>query len=249
MHGAVKHASIMQSFDDAGSALMNIPAPRLHRNLLLRQIRIRPRLFAASLLALLVFAVTPALLGVHPVTRLLLSWNAGVWAYLLMAAVMILRSSHERLCWRARLQDEGRLAVLSAVILASFACLAAIFVELASVRQLHGLLKAEHIALTLATVLSSWCFIHLMFALHYAHDFYLAQGRGGDGGLIFPNTPQPDYIDFLYFAAVIGTSGQTADVAFSSSAMRRWGLLHCVLAYVFNTTVLALAINIASGLI
>jgi len=31
--------------------------------------------------------------------------------------------------------------------------------------------------------------------------------------------------------------------------MRRTGLLHCALAYFFNTTVLALTINIASGLI
>jgi uncharacterized membrane protein len=58
----------------------------------------------------------------------------------------------------------------------------------------------------------------------------------------------PDYWDFLYFSAVIGTSGQTADVSFTSKAMRRTGLVHCVLAYFYNTTVLALTINIAASL-
>jgi uncharacterized membrane protein len=58
----------------------------------------------------------------------------------------------------------------------------------------------------------------------------------------------PDYGDFLYFACVIGTSGQTADVSFTSRAMRRIGTVHCVLAFFFNTTVVALTINIASGL-
>jgi hypothetical protein len=52
----------------------------------------------------------------------------------------------------------------------------------------------------------------------------------------------------VYFACVIGTSGQTADVSFTSRSMRRTGLLHCVLAFFFNTTLVALTINIASSL-
>jgi len=85
--------------------------------------------------------------------------------------------------------------------------------------------------------------------LHYAHDFYIAKERNHSGGLEFPGETSPDYSDFLYFACVIGTSGQTADVSFTSKSMRRTGLIHCVLAFFFNTTLLALAINIASGLI
>ena len=54
--------------------------------------------------------------------------------------------------------------------------------------------------------------------------------------------------DFLYFSCIIGTSGQTADVGLSSREMRRIGLIHSVLSFFFNTTVLALTVNIASGL-
>ena len=97
--------------------------------------------------------------------------------------------------------------------------------------------------------MTSWAFTQVMFALHYAHDYYSAQVRGQDAGLQFPGTDKPDYGDFLYFACIIGTSAQTADVSFSSSAMRRTGLLHCVLAFFFNTTLVALTINIASGLL
>lgn len=88
-----------------------------------------------------------------------------------------------------------------------------------------------------------------MFALHYAHDYYLAEDGGMPSGLDFPGGHAPDYGDFLYLACVIGTSGQTADVSFTSRAMRRIGTVHCVLAFVFNTTILALTINIASGLL
>jgi uncharacterized membrane protein len=88
-----------------------------------------------------------------------------------------------------------------------------------------------------------------MFALHYAHDFYAAEAKGLSGGLNFPGGHAPDYSDFLYFSCVIGTSGQTADVEISSRAQRRVCLMHCVLAFFFNTTLVALTINLASGLV
>ena len=72
--------------------------------------------------------------------------------------------------------------------------------------------------------------------------------HGKPAGLEFPRDESPDYGDFFYFAAVIGTSGQTADVSFVSKPMRRIGALHCILAYLFNTTVLALLINIGASM-
>jgi uncharacterized membrane protein len=113
---------------------------------------------------------------------------------------------------------------------------------------MHGFIKAAHIALAGGTVLSSWAFIQVMFALHYAHDYYAAAWHGRSVGLQFPDSELPDYGDFFYFAAVIGTSGQTADVSFVTKPMRRIGSLHCILAYLFNTTVLALLINIGASM-
>ena len=88
-----------------------------------------------------------------------------------------------------------------------------------------------------------------MFTLHYAHDYYLEACHGRKPGLAFPDDDDPDYGDFFYFSAVIGTSGQTADVSFVTKPMRRIGSLHCILAYLFNTTVLALLINIGASLL
>jgi uncharacterized membrane protein len=94
-----------------------------------------------------------------------------------------------------------------------------------------------------------------MFALHYAHDYFAATDTMDDGpdslrgGLSFPQTENPDYYDFLYFAYVIGVASQTADVSITSKAMRKTALVHCILAFFFNSAVLALTINIAAGLI
>lgn len=225
-----------------------LPTTHRHRWLIVRQIRARPRLFIAALVGLLVTGLLPVELVSRNVTRLIVGWNAGAWLYLILALHMMFRSSHETMRRRARLQDEGRIAVLILVILAAVVSLGAIVAELAVVKDMPGNERYAHVVLAGLTILSSWAFTHVMFALHYAHDYYAGLAQGGPGGLEFPGETAPDYGDFLYFACVIGTSGQTADVSFCSREMRRFGLIHCVLAFFFNTTVLALTINIASGL-
>jgi uncharacterized membrane protein len=88
-----------------------------------------------------------------------------------------------------------------------------------------------------------------MFAVHYAHDFYAAITDQKEPGLLFPGEDKPDYLDFLYFSAMIGTSAQTSDVSLTTKSMRHVCLVHCVMAYFFNTTLIALTINIAAGFI
>jgi uncharacterized membrane protein len=220
----------------------------LPRNRFLRLVRARPRLFIATLVGVAVAWWLPVSVASHAVTRLLLAWNAGTLLYVALAAIMMVRSSHHHMRHRAQLQDDGQLVILALVVVSTVASLAAIAGELAVVKDMHGSLRIEHIALAGMTVLSSWAFIQVMFTLHYAHDYYHAVCHGRDAGLQFPNDEQPDYGDFFYFAAVIGTSGQTADVSFTSKSLRRVGSMHCILAYLFNTTVLALLINIGAGL-
>ena len=220
-----------------------------YRSIFMRLVFSRPRLFSSILVGVLAAFLIPESLAMHEVTRAIVSWNVGAWLYLILAARMMFWTTHEKIRTRATAQDDGKFVVLGMVIVAAIVSIGAIVAELAVVKDIHGILRYEHIALAVLTILSSWAFTQVMFALHYAHDFYVAKERGNPGGLEFPNTPAPDYSDFLYFACVIGTSGQTADVSFSSRPMRRTGLVHCVLAFFFNTTLVALTINIASSLI
>ncbi|MCX7164906.1 MAG: DUF1345 domain-containing protein [Rhodocyclales bacterium] len=190
----------------------------------------------------------PSSVATHQVTKAIIGWNVGACLYLLLAIRMMFWSPHERMKTRALEQDEGRMVILSLVVGAAITSIGAIVMQLAVAKDIHGSLRYAHIALAGLTILSSWAFTQVMFALHYAHDYYAAEAKGTPVGLEFPGGHAPDYGDFLYFACVIGTSGQTADVSFTSRTMRRTGLVHCVLAFFFNTTLVALTINIASGL-
>lgn len=208
----------------------------------------RPRLVISALVGFAVVLFLPASLASHEITRLIVGWNAGAFLYIVLASVMMARSSKEKMQRRACAQDDGQTVILVIVVFAAIASLSAIVAELAVVKDMKGALRYAHVALAIVTIVSSWVFTHMMFALHYAHDYYVAIIDKQTGGLIFPEEDNPEYGDFLYLAFIIGTSGQTADVSFSSKPMRRVGLIHCVLAFIFNTTLLALTINIAASL-
>ena len=212
-----------------------------------RHVRVRPRLAGAILLGIGLVVLLPR--SISGPTRALLAWNFGAGTYLGLAWFMMVRSDIERIRWRAKIQDDGAAVILALTVVASIASLAAIVLELMGIKELPARTQTLHLALATITILCSWCLVHTAFALHYAHEFYDDAKKGHDRCLDFPGTDQPDYVDFLYFAFVLGTTSQTSDVAIQSSAMRRLALMHGVIAFFFNTTLLALTVNIAAGLI
>src|SRR5271166_3925887 len=94
----------------------------------LRIIRARPRLFVCALIGVIVGLFLPE--SWRPVTRGLIGWNVGVWLYLMLAGLMILRSEHQDIHRRALFQDEGRNVILTLAAVASTASFGAIFAQL-----------------------------------------------------------------------------------------------------------------------
>lgn len=180
-------------------------------------------------------------------TRLLLAWDIGVGLYLLLTAAILIRSDLDRLRRRAAEVDEGAWLITLLAALAALASLGAIFAELGAVKGKPDA-WALHTGLAVITIAFSWFFTHTIFALHYAHAFYGEKGERGEC-LQFPGNADPDYWDFLYFSLVIGMTSQVSDVQVTSSDQRRIVAAHGVLAFVFNTTIIALTVNIASSVI
>ena len=94
-------------------------------------------------------------------------------------------------------------------------------------------------------VLLSWALLHTSFAMYYAHLYYRVPHK--PGGLEFPGEEEPAALDFAYFAFTLGTAFATSDVRVTSTKLRRTVLAHSVLAFFYNTTILALVVNLVIG--
>ena len=174
-------------------------------------------------------------------TRVLSGWDAGVVLYLVLTYRVMARASVARIRQRAAIVDEGAVALLILTPAAALASLVAVVIELGHAPSL------SQIALAISTIVLSWAFMHSIFALHYAHEFY---GEGRDdqmGGLIFPGKDEPDYWDFLYYSLVVAMTAQVSDVQITSKIIRRLTTLHGAVSFFFNATVLALTVNIVSS--
>ena len=209
---------------------------------------VRPRLAIAMLVAGLSYPFLPDAWGA--ITKSLIMWDSGIVLYLVLAASMMWDGNTKTIKQRAASQDQGGLTLLALTVFGGIASLAAIMHALATAKALAGHGEGSAIALAGATVVLSWIFMQTIFALHYAHEYYNTDNADGSGeGLEFPaQFHDPDYWDFVYFSFVIGTAAATADINLTSRRMRRIVTLHCMVVFFFNTSILALAINIGAGL-
>jgi uncharacterized membrane protein len=205
----------------------------------------RRRRLLSFAIGLVLFALLP--LSIRLPTRLIVAWDLTAAIYIAATLWMFVHSTVETCRSRAALYDEGDWIILLLVIASAGASFIAIFAEL------PGLKQPEHsvtlvLIITGATVALSWTFTHTVFTLHYANVYY-RQDEDGPGGLEFPGDREPDYRDFLYYSFVIGCAAQTGDVATTSIAMRYLSLVHGIVAFTFNTAILALTINVGASLL
>ena len=237
-------------------------ARRRQSNFFRRQLDARPRLYLAIVLGVVVALLIPR--DIAPIMRILAGWDIGILFYLVAAGIMMVQATPVQVRQRAQRQDEGRWVILALTTAAACFSLVAIAMLLGGPKDAPAGETRLHLALGGVTIVCSWFFVHLMFALHYAHDFYgdrhpakvatngaakAARTAAISGGLEFPSEPAPDYLDFLYFSFVVGMTCQVSDVQISSRVLRRLALVHGILAFFFNTVILAFSVNIAASLL
>jgi uncharacterized membrane protein len=214
-----------------------------------RKVSIRRRLLVCIVMASLVGGLLPA--SVKTTARLLGSWDIFTLCFLTLNWRIMLRANPDAMRRFAQQEDEGRGLILSLVTAAACISVAAIGL-ISHDKGREDSLLLFHIGLSIVTIVSSWLLVHTIFAQHYAHTYYgvdrdLSQCKAD--GLDFPGEIEPDYWDFLYFSFVVGMTSQVSDVSVTSRQMRKLCLIHGVLSFFFNTTIVAMTINIIAGAI
>jgi len=215
---------------------------------LLQSVMIRPRFYGAAIGGIVALFLLP-----HDwphTVRSAIAWDIGGFVYLFFAVRLMLNCGADRIKARAARRDDSRAVILFIILLAisaSFAAIGGLIGEakLPTTGQTEKFFLA---LLAVLTIMTSWGVTQVVFALHYAHDYYRPDGGGAAGGLHFPECEDPDYWDFLYFSTSIGATSQTSDTEIRSRALRRLVTLHAIVAFFFNTAVLALTVNIAASM-
>jgi len=213
---------------------------------------VRPRLLLSLAAGTLVTMLATS--GQSLALRVIVGWDVTIVCYLALITTTIMAcATPQAMRRRAEILQAGRWVMLVVTSLAAAASLVAIATLLGNMHDLPRGQLALHVALGAFTIVPSWAFLHTMYALDYAHGYYYRPDHHDrskpPGGLGFPGETHPDYWDFLYFSFVIGMTCQVSDVTVQAKPMRRLVLVHGVLAFFFNTVVLALAINITASLI
>ena len=207
----------------------------------------RPRLLAGGILIVAAYVALRLGVEIREATRLLIAWNVGAWAFLILILRLVMDPRREASVF-SRPEDENQWVLVVLGIVASLAAVAAIVWELGPVKNMAGWEKAGHLTLVGLTVVSAWAFLQVMFALHYAGVYFGRRKGGYAAGLDFPSCAQPGWMEFFYQAFVIGCTFASSDVNVTSMRMRRIVVIQGVACFFFNAIILALTINVAANL-
>ncbi|MGH6956934.1 MAG: DUF1345 domain-containing protein [Caulobacteraceae bacterium] len=176
----------------------------------------------------------------------LIGWNGASVVYLAPTLWMLWRDDEATVRRRAAYEDEGS-SITQAIVLS--AVVAGLGATVLAMRESKAA-AAHNLAVppwawifSASTLILGWVVVQTVFALRYAHRYF------GDGGVTFPGEPPRTYHDFVYMAVCIGSSAQVSDFNITTSRLRRLVTLHALLAFFFNTMILALGINILASVI
>ncbi|SDD21747.1 DUF1345 domain-containing protein [Niabella drilacis] len=184
--------------------------------------------------------------GIPLLLNLLACWFVFCVCYLSFCWYVIYTTPHTYIVKRAAVEDGSRIFVFIFILLACFACLGAVLSIVINIGQKN---ISDHLWLpvSIAAMTASWLLVHTIYTFHYAHLYY--QDGANGSGLHFPGGEKPDYQDFAYYALCMGCTFQVSDVDTTSKKLRMVTMYHGLISFALNTFLVALTINIISGLI
>ncbi|MBR0656525.1 DUF1345 domain-containing protein [Plastoroseomonas arctica] len=203
-------------------------------------LRHRPYLLVAAGVGLVLGVIAHGFIA-ELANSLLLGWCGAAVTHMALTGYAMTRATPESIRRRAEQLDEGETAVLCGSLAAAIASLGGVMWYLVLHHDDAGPFE---ISLAIGTIAISWTFVQMLFAVRYAHEYWQQ-----DGGLDFPGKEPPDFTDFLYFAFTIGMTFQTSDVDVSARDIRRLTLVHALVSFLFNVVIVAMTVNLTSGLV
>jgi uncharacterized membrane protein len=188
-----------------------------------------------------------AMTGLPVTASLLIGWDVAAVLYLGTSWTVLATSTAEEARRWAADEDENPYVLLLLVVAIILASVTGIVLMLIGAGEYEGVSRVLAAVLTFVTMLLSWTMLHTIFVLHYAHLYF---NTGQDKpAIVFPGDGAATHRDFVYFGFCIGLTYQVSDTDVTERRIRNLVTLHGVIAFFFNTVILALAINIVGSAI
>lgn len=205
---------------------------------------LHPRLIFSILFGILLFYLLPN--SLHTTTTTLIAWNSGMWCYLILIFTLIAKADKDKILFIVNKENERGFLLLLMLSLAALSSLIAIVQELSTIKSADPY-ATLHYLLSFLTVFGSWCFVGIIFTLHYADMYYRLPSDKSP--FRFPHDNEPNYWDFMYLSFTIAVAAQTSDVIIVDKRARQFVLFQSILSFIFNIAIIGLSINIAAGII
>lgn len=204
------------------------------------------KLWVAAIVGIVIALAAPSRWLV--ISRVLAGWNGAMLILVPLTYIRMHRWDAKQL--RAHYQEEDPTAPVIVVVVVAAALLSvfAIVALLSTVKQVAAPERVAHLVLSTMTIVNSWVLVNTMFMIHYA-DIYYSVAEDQPPPLLFPETREPLFWDFVYFSFTIGVACQTSDVATTQTGIRRTVTVHSIIAFIYNLSILGFAINVSAGLL
>lgn len=186
----------------------------------------------------------------NPVGHIMICWNIFALLMLVLSWLTFFTTDHHHIREQAKDQDGSRVFIFIITLVSTFASLLAVIILLSSQSGQEDK-KAVLLTIAVGGMALSWFLVHTIFTYRYAHLYYSdhEEDAGKDAeGLEFPKERKPALLDFAYFSFVLGMTFQVSDVSITSPRIRQLALMHGLISFAYNTTVIALTINVIAGL-
>ena len=114
----------------------------------------------------------------------------------------------------------------------------------------HRLPDWVHIFVTFVALLMTWLELHNGFALYYAKRYYelnpteLSEGESQQG-FIFEGL-EPTFSDFIYVSYSVGLTYSMTDCSVEDSDIRRVVIIHCIVSFLYTSTVLSIILSLVT---
>jgi uncharacterized membrane protein len=206
------------------------------------------RLFLFAVLGVAIFIVLLDKLNWE--LSFLISWLLSGSIYLLQYFLIVFKTDGQKTRQRASKSEPDTFLLLALIIIATLLSNLSVGILLTYVNPQNLIHSRLLLGLSIINVIISWIMLNNGFAMHYSKLYYDEEDKqngpfagGMRGGLIFPKSTNPSYIDFYYLAFTIGLTYSVSDVNVTRTDIRGVILVHSLVAFVFYSTVFTIVLN------